>query len=156
MNDIKKIYDMMSCNNPIETRLEGLRRIKEIDDLSLLINPDACVSAWEYCALALYEKSDIELEPYLSELLNWIQDMNLPGAFKIMERLKSFSGIALKDAFIDSFNKALALNNDISLVRLDYLSELIDNEMLKSELSDEILKRLQKHYHNWGAWDCDC
>ena len=155
MNDIKKIYEMMDFNNPIEIRLEGFRLVKEIEDLSLLIQPKACVSAWEYCALALFEKSDMELEPYLSELLVWVQDMNLPGAFKIMERLKVFSGIALKDAFIDSFNKALALDNDTGLIRLDYLSELLDNEMLKSELSDEILKRLQKHYHNWGAWDCD-
>ena len=37
----------------------------------------------------LSERSDKELHPYLYQLLDWILDMNWPGAFCIWERLKN-------------------------------------------------------------------
>ena len=47
---------------------------------------------WENCARALYEISDERLEKHLPSLLEWLEDLNWPGALIILERLKKFSG----------------------------------------------------------------
>ena len=98
------------------------------------------------------EKTDVVLEPYLDSLLEWLQDLNWPGALTILDRLKIFSGQKLKKPFIDRFAHANNLDNEEGLVILDYLSELLDNEELKAVLPKHIIEKLQKHYKNWGFW----
>ena len=145
MNDIQNIYKMLNWENTDETRAEGFRLAKKIEDLSLLILPPASPSVWECCAQVLCEKSDIVLEPYLDSLLEWLQDLNWPGALIILDRLKKFSGKRLKKPFMDRFAYANNLNNEEGLVWLDYLSELLDNEELKAVLPKPIIEKLQKH-----------
>jgi len=152
MNDIQNIYKMLNWENTDEIQTEGLRLAKEIKDLSLLIMPSAEPSVWESCAQVLCEKSDIVLEPYLHSLLEWLQDLNWPGALLILDRLKIFSGKKLKRPFMDCFTHIGVLNNEEGLMWLDYLSELLDNEQLKAELPKEVTEKLQEHYKNWGFW----
>ena len=73
-------------------------------------------------------KSDSVLEPYLDEILKWLQDLNWPGASIILNRLKNYSGEKLKKPFLKCFTKAINLNNEHGLMWLDYLSELLDNK----------------------------
>ena len=96
MNDIQKIYDMLNWKNDAKTQEDGIRLAKEIDDLSLLIMPPAPASVWGHCAEILCEKSDQTLEPYLSGLLEWLGDINWPGALEIFNRLKVFPPEKLK------------------------------------------------------------
>lgn len=149
---IEEIYKMLNWENPAEIRLIGIKLAREIKNLSLLIMPPAAPSVWEQCANILAEKSDNELEPFLGNLLEWMQDLNWPGALIIMDRLKVFSGTKLKAPFIELFTYANRLNNEEGLMWLDYLSELLDNEELKAELPNQIIEILQKHYKNWGFW----
>lgn len=72
MNNIYDLYKLLNWKNPPEIQLEGIRLAKEINDLSLLIQPPADPSVWECCAQILYEKSDAVLEPYLNSLLEWL------------------------------------------------------------------------------------
>lgn len=125
---------------------------REIKDISLLIQPPAVPLVWEQCAKVLYEKSDVELESYLDELLEWLQDLNWPGAMTIAERLKFFSGEKLKIALENAIAKSNDMPDEDRLMWLDYLSELLDNRILVSNLSEEVLTLLEKHYHNWGYW----
>lgn len=148
MNDINTIYNMLSWEKSHEIQLEGIRLAREIDDLSLLIQPPANPSVWETCAEILREKTDFELEPYLKSLLEWLQDLNWPGALIILERLKIFSGEKLKKPFMDCFTYANNLNNEEGLMWLGYLSELLNNEELKEVLPKPIIERLKKHYKN--------
>ena len=152
MKDIQKIYKMLNWENADEIRAKGFRLAKKIEDLSLLILPPAAPSVWECCAQVLFEKPDIVLEPYLNSLLDWLQDLNWPGALIILDRLKVFSGEKLKEPFIDRFAYANNLNTEEGLMWLDYLSELLDNEELKAVLPKPIIEKLQKHYKNWGFW----
>ena len=152
MSDIQKIYEMLNWENADEIRAKGFRLAKKIEDLSLLILPPAAPSVWECCAQVLSEKPDIVLEPYLNSLLEWLQDLNWPGALIILDRLKIFSGEKLKKPFMDRFAYANNLNNEEGLMWLDYLSELLDNEELKAVLPKPIIEKLQKHYKNWGFW----
>ena len=58
----------------------------------------------------------------------------------------------LKKPFVDRFVYVNKMKNEEGLIWLDYLSELLDNGELKSELSESIIEKLQKHYKNWGFW----
>ena len=155
MSNIDKIYELLNCQNKLEDQLHGINLARNLDDLSVLILPcwgDKSKFIWANCAIALYEISDERLEKYLPDLLEWLQDFNWPGALKILERLKSFSGEKLLNPFVDCVAHAIGLNNEEGLMWLDHLSELLDNENLKSLLPESILKRMQKHYHNWCFW----
>jgi len=152
MHDIQNIYKMLNWKNTAETQAEGIRLAKEIKNLSLLIMPPAAPSVWEACAEVLCEKSDMDLEPYLESILEWLQDLNWPGALLILDRLKTFSGEKLSKPFIACFTRADGLDKHQGLRWIDYLSDLLDNEQLKSKLPNPILERLQKHYKNWGFW----
>lgn len=150
--DIEEIYKMLNWENPPSIRLEGARLAREVHDLSLLIQPPAPPSVWEYCAEILSEKSDVALEPYLDKLLEWLQDINWPGAFTIANRLKIFSGEKLKQSLENAIAESNKMLNEERLRWIDYLSELLDNKELICNLSEEVLILLKKHYRNWGYW----
>lgn len=151
MQDINKIYNMLNWENPSEIQLEGIRLAKKISDLSSLIQPPAAPSVWEHCANILSEKSDVELEPYLDSLLEWLEDLNWPGALTILNRLKLFSGEKLKLPLEKAVAKSKEMSYEEGYRWLDYLSELLENRMLVSNLSQEVLTSLEKHYNNWGS-----
>ena len=158
MYDINQIYRMLNWHSRFGDQLQGIKLARNLDDLSLLILPSANgegKNIWENCARALYEISDDRLEKYLPSLLEWLQDLNWPGALIILDRLKIFSGEKLKKPFIDRFSYADNLNNEEGLMWLDHLSELLDNEELKAVLPKPIVEKLKKHYKNWGFWYTD-
>lgn len=140
MNSIHDIYQMLHWSNPIEIQLKGFCLAKEYDDLSLFIQPPAEPSVWECCAKIIYEKTDLELEPYLMKLLEWIQDLNWPGAVTVLNRLQLFSGEKLKQPFISSVECAIKLNTLDGKMWLRYLSELLDNTELKKTLPQSIIE----------------
>ena len=152
MDNIQNIYDLLNWRNNKEKRSEGIRLAKNIKDLSLLITPPAPPSVWECCADILFEKTDSELEPYLLGLLEWLQDLNWPGAQTILDRLLLLNGGLLYVPFLQCFHNAHEQMGDEGLRWLDYLSELLDNKLLKSHLPDDVLRILSKHYKNWGFW----
>lgn len=69
--------------------MEGIRLVREINDLSLLIQLPAEPSVWDNCAKILSERTDKELSPYLVELLEWLQDLNWLGLFAYSINCKS-------------------------------------------------------------------
>lgn len=153
MERMNQIYQMLDYKNPIDIQEKGKQQARKITDLSLLITPPASPSVWEQCAIILSEKTDDELVPYLTSILQWLYDLNWPGALTILNRLKKFSGKQLKKSFIDSVVRAInSHDEEEGMMWLDYLSELLDNKELKKELPEEILNILEKHYNHWGYW----
>ena len=152
MERMNQIYQMLDYKNSIDIQEKGKQLARKITDLSLLITPPASPSVWEQCAIILSEKTDDELVPYLTSILQWLYDLNWPGALTILNRLKNFSGKQLKKSFIDSVVRAINSHDEEGMMWLDYLSELLDNKELKEELPEEILNMLEKHYNNWGYW----
>lgn len=152
MERMNQIYQMLDYKNSIDIQEKGKQLARKITDLSLLITPPASPSVWEQCAIILSEKTDDELVPYLTSILQWLYDLNWPGALTILNRLKNFSGKQLKKSFIDSVVRAINSHDEEDMMWLDYLSELLDNKELKEELPEEILNILEKHYNNWGYW----
>lgn len=149
MYNIDEIMLMLDWNNSAEEQDKGLRlaaNIKSINVFMQPLHPGCNKNVWGNCAKILCEKPDYLLSPYLMQLLEWIEDLNWPGALNILDRLKNYADIkSLCFAVNESTKKAVALNNQIWLGNL---CELLDNENLKVKLSGDTLDELKKYYNN--------
>lgn len=94
MVDITEILDMLDWYMPFEIQSKGISLAKNAKTIAPFIQPltpKHNKNVWGNCATIIAEKSDEELKPYLDELLEWLQDMNWPGAFCILSRLQKYS-----------------------------------------------------------------
>ena len=92
---------MLNWNNDQYVQKMGIELANQVEDISLLIQPMnfGGKAIWDNCANVLIQKSDQQLEPYLILLLEWLQDLNWPGALKILDRLKKVDPIIIKQPF---------------------------------------------------------
>ena len=107
---------MLHWQNSENIQRKGIELAKKLTDLRPLILPiyEGSQSIWDNCAKALSELSDDRLEKYLPLLLEWLQDLNWPGALTILERFIIFSGEKLKNPFIKQVKYAISLNSEYS------------------------------------------
>lgn len=149
MTDIKHIMHMINWDNDQQTQEKGIQLARRVKDIKLFIQPTEYgnKSVWENCAKVLSEKTDAVLEPYLFSLLEWLQDINWPGAIIVLERLKKYSALKLREPFECCVKQAIKCNDN---EWLDYLSELLDHNELKKMISKNCLMELEMHYKNWG------
>ena len=91
MVNIDYIMDLLDWNNSIEKQEQGVELAKEVKCINVFLQPGSHYygkNVWDNCAKILSARSNEELSPYLMELMEWLQDMNWPGAFCILNRLK--------------------------------------------------------------------
>ena len=102
--EIDRIMDMLDWHNPEEVRQLGREMADKVRCINVFILPFYkeyhTKSVWDNCAIILAGKSDEELRPYLVRLLEWLKDLNWPGAYCILERLNRFERT-------DYFNRAV-------------------------------------------------
>lgn len=94
MEDITDIMDMLDWHMSSEIQSQGISLARNTETITPFIQPltpKHNKNVWENCAVIIAEKSDENLRPYLVELLEWLQDMNWPGAFCILNRLQKYS-----------------------------------------------------------------
>jgi len=117
VKSITEIFNMLDWNLPSEIQAEGRKSAKEIENIEPFLQPltpEYSKNIWDNCAVIIAERSDEELHPYLYELLEWLQDMNWPGAFCIFYRLKKYAKWhELSNAISISLAKAEANNDDV-------------------------------------------
>lgn len=104
MNIITGIVNMIDWHMPAEIQSDGLSLAKNIEDITPFIQPltkEHNKNVWDNCAVIISEKGDEKLKPHLTELLEWLQDMNWPGAFCILNRLQKYSDCESLDAAIN-------------------------------------------------------
>ena len=105
MVDITEIMDMLDWHMSSEIQLEGISLARNIETIIPFIQPltpKYNKNVWGNCAVIISERSDEEIKPHLPEVLEWLQDMNWPGAFCILDRLQKYEDI-------DSLNKSLMI-----------------------------------------------
>ena len=151
--DIDTLYEMLDENQPIEVQEEAIREARKIKSLSVFMQPVEYKWSWENCAKVICEKTDKELNSYKYEMLEWLQDLNWPGAFLIMERLEKMNPQLLLNATIYAVKQALLLKDNEWLT---YMSYLLKNKKFYDALSEEkkyqkIMKRYYESY--WGKLD---
>lgn len=149
MKNIQNIYKMLHWKNSPETRLKGILLAKKEKNLSLLIMPQAHPSVWEACAKILSDKSDEDLEPYLLELFDWLNDVNWPGGHIIFNRLLKFSGAKLQGPFVQCVKQILQRRDEDDDRWLYNLSELLTNRELQRRLPNELVESLLNHKNAW-------
>ena len=149
MINIDEIMNMLDWNNSDEIQLKGIELAQEVKSINVFIlpaNPGNTKNVWENCAKILASKSDEILKPYLSRLLQWLEDLNWPGAAIILERLKNYSDTKRLSIIIKEFvKKAVAINDKMWL---SSASEFLDSEEFKTFLPKDTRDILQNHYHN--------
>ena len=91
MVNIDYIMDLLDWNNSIEKQEQGIEMAKDVKCINVFLQPcskNYIKNVWDNCAKILSARSNEELSPYMIELMEWLQDMNWPGAFFIFNRLK--------------------------------------------------------------------
>lgn len=146
--NIDQLFKMLSWNNDMNTQKKGIEMARSIKYISVLIQPIEDKSTWENCAKVLEEKSDDELQVYLTLLMEWLQDANWPGFDIIYERIKKMPAQLIHYSYSFSVKKAQELND---IEWLNYLSGMIDNKDLFDLLTLKQQNLLKKHYKKfWG------
>lgn len=94
---IDDIYDLFRwdasySDEEYDTRVEqGIAEARKLKNIYPFIQPIVAgcnsKSVWEPCAKVIALKSDEDLDDYMYLLLEWLQDMNWPGAEIIFDRL---------------------------------------------------------------------
>lgn len=142
--NMDQLYAMLSCENSESEQKKARIIASKLKMLYPLFQPIEDKSVWENCAIVIAEKPDEILDNYSFLLLKWLQDMNWPGAFIILERLKKYAKVErLVSAVNVCVKEAVAKDDEMWLY---WLSGLLDNEKLKSSISENSLTLLQKHY----------
>ena len=117
MIDVEEIMDMIDWHMPPEIQARGISLAKDIETIIPFIQPLTPrynKNVWENCAVIIAEKGDEKLKPYLDELLEWLQDMNWPGAFCILERLQRYSdNNSIHSAINICVEKAKGCNDEV-------------------------------------------
>lgn len=93
MINIDYIMELIHWDKSEEEQKKGRELAKKVKILYVFIQPggnNTDKPVWDNCALILAEHSDNELNDYLYDLIEWLQDMNWPGAFCIFNRLKKY------------------------------------------------------------------
>ena len=151
--DIDTLYEMLDERKPIEVQEEAIREARKIKSLSVLMQPVEYKLSWKNCAKVICEKKDEELNSYTYEMLEWLRDLNWPGAFLIMERLEKMDSQLLVYAVGYQVKQAILLKDNEWLT---YMSYLLKNKKLYDAFSEnkkcqKILKRYYESY--WGKLD---
>lgn len=117
MVNIDYIMELLDWNNSIEKQEQGIKLAQNVKCINVFLQPGSHYygkNVWDNCAKILSARSNEELSPYLIELMEWLQDMNWPGAFCILNRLK---GMANEQLFQYSYTICLkyaqALGDDV-------------------------------------------
>ena len=120
---IDELFEMISWNNTEEIQQKGIEEAQKSKYLSVFIQPIESKSVWENCAKIISSKSDSELERYLVELFQWLQDMNWPGADIIYTRLKNMSHDKIQFAYSLSIMRAIKLDDRVWLEVLETFNQ---------------------------------
>ena len=142
---IEELFKMLSCESDETTQKKGIEEAKKIKKEYLFVLMQYKSKVAENCAKALYELSDEVLKSYSTQLLEWIQDMNWPGAWIILERLKKFNETKLLACAVERSVKTALVCDDQHWLKS--MSELLDNKRLKEDLPKDILEILNNRYH---------
>lgn len=96
MKQVDYIFDLLDWNKSLEEQAKGIELAKSIDDIVCFFQPtgkEYNKNVWGNCAIIVSQKDDATLSKYLIYMLEWLQDMNWPGAQCIFERLCLYSDV---------------------------------------------------------------
>jgi len=113
---------MLDWNQKAKIQKKGRKLAKRIRCINVFLQPrhyGHTKNVWDNCALILAEKTDQQLKPYIVPLLEWLQDINWPGAYCIRDRLLRFKDREWIEYCLDEcINVARATDDEMWLAAL--------------------------------------
>ena len=114
---IDELYDALRQHPTEDIPATVIEAAMEIRNLHVFVQPTLnppknSKSVWDGCAMILARHSDEELNPHLYRLLEWLQDLNWPGAFIIRDRLLDMDRKYLQSSLEYSLRQARKLDDD--------------------------------------------
>lgn len=117
MVNIDYIMSLIDWNKSINEQAEGIRMAQDVENINVFLQPcnkNYNKNVWDNCAKILAEKTDEELSPYLVALFEWLQDLNWPGAFCILDRLQKYADNHFYDLALNTCLKyAQSVEDDV-------------------------------------------
>lgn len=121
------IWEASYTNEEYESKITaGINEAKKYKYLYPFIQPiipEHSKIIWAPCARVIELKSNEEIQPYLPLLLKWLQDINWPGAYTIMDRLAKMPFSMLEKCLDYSKKQAEEENDELWLYGLNELEE---------------------------------
>lgn len=141
MNNIEKIYEMLDWNNSESIQNNAIELSKTIQDLDLFFQPidlknNVGKNIWENCAKIICNRSEEELEKYIYKMLEWLEDLNWPGALIIFDKLKKYSYQKLEPILHRTILDAI---KDNRIAWLENINELVQENRLKEKNQEYII-----------------
>lgn len=137
--NIDEIFNLLDWNNSETLQQKGREAARKIQNFYILIQPGYNKPIWDNCALVISEKSDDELDPHIYRLLEWIKDLNWPGAGIILDRLKEMDTGVLIGWFHCCARDALTLKDEPWLRNL---IELCKNKELRQKIDPALYQEI--------------
>lgn len=128
MHCFDDFYSRLLWGQPKEVQQAAIEEARSIQNLWLFIQPMILPNpkaVWENCAIILAQRTDSELEPYLPQIFEWLQDLNWPGAIIIHNRLLDMEEQMLSRQLARSQKRAQTEKDDEWLFNLKYLQDKI-------------------------------
>lgn len=141
MNFNIKTMSYSISEQELKSTIEEILRDDSFDYLKLM-QPIEGKDYWENCAKVLCGLDKGKMSQYIPAMLEWLQDLNWPGAVRVLMHLKSFPNEMIKKPLEDAVYRAVETKDDEWLYSL---SSFIENEKLCGILNSNILKELQSH-----------
>lgn len=126
MNSIDHLFQMLHAGNEEEVQKAGIEEGKKVKFLSIFFQPIEEKAVWENCAAIIAERTDAELSRYVWHMLQWLKDMNWPGATVIWDRLSKMPPATIAYDYSDSLKTALQTEDSVwtsvlkDFVRMDH------------------------------------
>lgn len=144
---IDELFDMLSWNSDEETQRRGIELAREVKCLSVFIRPIGLnhgKDIWENCAKVITSYPDEILFYCIPGMLEWLSDMNFPGAEIIFERLLKYQDSkSLAYRLEPLVKQAMAWDDQFWLSNM---AALLENENLKDYLQRDIYNSLCSRY----------
>lgn len=146
MNNIDTIICLIDWNRSKEDQQKGIDMAREVKCIKAFFQPYVpgnCKRVWENCARIIIERSDEELVPYTNDLLIWLNDLNVPGAELILQRLLVFSDTTVLALLLQRIVPGLVAIDDKPW--LMSLANLLDNNNLVEKLDKITIQTLERY-----------
>ncbi|MBQ9844405.1 MAG: DUF5071 domain-containing protein [Oscillospiraceae bacterium] len=146
MTNIDRIMYLIDWKRSPAEQREGIFLAREVICIKAFfqpIGPGYSKSVWENCATIICERSDEELQPYITDMILWIEDLNWPGAEKIQQRLIAFQDVTMLSSALNSIVPALEKLKKTSW--LIFISVLLSNQELSLTISNSTKEILTKY-----------
>jgi hypothetical protein len=146
--DIDELFDMLSWNSDEEVQKKGIALGMGVKCFSVFLQPrghEHGKDVWENCARILASYPDETLKYCSYGLLQWLRDMNWPGAEIIFQRLlRLMDTKMLSLCLVDCVKQALACDDQ---PWLGNMSALLENERIGENLPKDTYNSLYCRYH---------